>query len=89
MDTFIADLVLQVLSFVAQNERENIRRRRAEGIAIAKVSGFFFCKLKVFSINSPPIESLKQGWQKSTPFRHSARDVNGGNKANTITRARY
>ena len=33
MGTFIADLVLQILSFVAQNERENIRRRQAEGIA--------------------------------------------------------
>ncbi|MDR2721590.1 MAG: recombinase family protein, partial [Coriobacteriaceae bacterium] len=32
MGTFIADLVLQILSFVAQNERENIRKRQAEGI---------------------------------------------------------
>ena len=32
LGTFIADLVLQVLSFVAQNERENIRKRQAEGI---------------------------------------------------------
>ena len=36
MGQFIADLVLQVLSFVAQNERENIRKRQAEGIAAAK-----------------------------------------------------
>lgn len=36
MGTFIADLVLQILSFVAQNERENIRQRQAEGIAAAK-----------------------------------------------------
>ena len=36
MGTFIADLVLQILSFVAQNERENIRKRQAEGIAAAK-----------------------------------------------------
>lgn len=36
LGTFIADLVLQVLSFVAQNERENIRQRQAEGIAAAK-----------------------------------------------------
>lgn len=39
MGTFIADLVLQILSFVAQNERENIRRRQAEGIAAAKARG--------------------------------------------------
>jgi DNA invertase Pin-like site-specific DNA recombinase len=42
LGTFIADLVLQVLSFVAQNERENIRRRQAEGIAAAKVNGVRF-----------------------------------------------
>ena len=34
MGTFIADLVLQILSFVAQSERENIRRRQSEGIAV-------------------------------------------------------
>ncbi|MDL2257610.1 recombinase family protein [Eubacteriales bacterium OttesenSCG-928-K08] len=42
MGTFIADLVLQVLSFVAQNERENIRQRQAEGIAAAKARGVRF-----------------------------------------------
>ena len=36
---FISDIVLQVLSFVAQNERENIRKRQAEGIKIAKANG--------------------------------------------------
>ena len=36
LGTFIADLVLQILSFVAQSERESIRRRQAEGIAAAK-----------------------------------------------------
>lgn len=40
--TFIADLVLQVLSFVAHNERDNIRKRQAEGIAAAKVRGVQF-----------------------------------------------
>lgn len=40
--TFIADLVLQVLSFVAQNERESIRQRQAEGIAAAKARGVKF-----------------------------------------------
>ncbi|MCI8336181.1 MAG: recombinase family protein [Peptococcaceae bacterium] len=39
MGTFIADLVLQILSFVAQNERENIRKRQAEGIAAARARG--------------------------------------------------
>lgn len=36
---FISDIVLQVLSFVAQNERENIKQRQAEGIRIAKAKG--------------------------------------------------
>lgn len=39
MGTFIADLVLQILSFVAQNERENIRKRQEQGIAAAKAKG--------------------------------------------------
>lgn len=42
MGTFIADLVLQILSFVAQNERENIRNRQAQGIAAAKLRGVRF-----------------------------------------------
>ena len=36
MGTFLSDIVLQVLSFVAENERNNIRQRQAEGIAAAK-----------------------------------------------------
>ncbi|GHV38419.1 hypothetical protein FACS1894187_17200 [Synergistales bacterium] len=42
MGTFIADLVLQILSFVAQNERENIEKRQTEGIAAAKIRGVCF-----------------------------------------------
>lgn len=42
MGTFIADLVLQILSFVAQSERESIRKRQAEGIAAAKAKGVRF-----------------------------------------------
>ena len=39
MGTFLSDIVLQVLSFVAENERINIRQRQAEGIAAAKAKG--------------------------------------------------
>ncbi len=39
LGTFVADLVLQVLSFAAHNERDNIRKRQAEGIAAAKARG--------------------------------------------------
>ena len=40
--TFIADLVLQILSYVAQTERENIRKRQADGIAAARAQGIKF-----------------------------------------------
>lgn len=40
--TLIADIVLQLLSFVAQSERESIRQRQAEGIAVAKAKGVHF-----------------------------------------------
>ncbi len=43
----IADIVLQLLSFVAENERENIRSRQAEGIAIAKQKGVRFGRPRV------------------------------------------
>lgn len=39
MGTFLSDIVLQVLSFVAENERTNIKQRQAEGIAAAKKEG--------------------------------------------------
>ncbi len=42
MGTFLSDIVLQVLSFVAENERENIRKRQAEGIEAAKMRGVQF-----------------------------------------------
>jgi DNA invertase Pin-like site-specific DNA recombinase len=48
--TFIADLVLQILSYVAQTEREAIRARQAEGIAAAKANGAEFGRPK----KSPP-----------------------------------
>ena len=50
MGTFIADIVLQILSFVAQNERESIRRRQKEGIAAAKARGVRFGR----PIKNPP-----------------------------------
>ncbi len=42
MGAFLSDIVLQVLSFVAENERANIRQRQAEGIAAAKARGVKF-----------------------------------------------
>lgn len=46
LGTFISDMVLQLLSFVAQNERENIRKRQAQGIAAAKMRGVKFGRPK-------------------------------------------
>ena len=42
LGTFISDLVLQLLSFVAENERTSIKQRQAEGIAAAKAKGIRF-----------------------------------------------
>lgn len=42
MGTFLSDIVLQVLSFVAENERTNVKQRQAEGIAAAKAQGIKF-----------------------------------------------
>ena len=42
LGTFISDLVLALLSYVAENERTNIRQRQAEGIAAAKARGVHF-----------------------------------------------
>ena len=50
MGTFIADLVLQILSFFAQTERETIRKRQSEGIAAAKIKGVIFGR----PIKKPP-----------------------------------
>lgn len=42
MGTFLSDIVLSLLSYVAENERNNIRQRQAEGIAVAKAKGIRF-----------------------------------------------
>lgn len=72
MGTFLSDIVLQVLSFVAENERDNIRQRQADGIAAAKARGVRFGR--------PPLplpdnfHMLHQAWrgQKIT-LRQAAR----------------
>lgn len=54
---FIADLVLQILSYVAETERKNIKKRQAEGIAIAKAKGVYKGQPK--DIDMELFESLK------------------------------
>ena len=62
MGTFIADLVLQILSFVAQSERENIRKRQAEGIAAARMRGVRFGR----PIKKPPenFAAIVREWER-------------------------
>ena len=62
MGTFIADLVLQILSFVAQNERENIRKRQLQGIAAAKARGVRFGRPEKGL--PPEFVSLVKQWEK-------------------------
>ena len=59
--TFVADLVLQILSYVAQTERENIRQRQKEGIAAAKLRGAQFGRPR--KEVPPEFVSLKQQWE--------------------------
>lgn len=60
--TLIADIVLQLLSYVAQTEREFIRRRQAEGIAAAKANGVRF---GVKPMEKPPgFEYYFEQWQR-------------------------
>lgn len=75
MGTFIADLVLQILSFVAHHERESIRNRQAEGIAAAKARGVQFGR--------PPVplpdefENACQDWfHKKITLRQAAKRCN-------------
>lgn len=62
MGTFIADLVLQILSLVAQSERENIKKRQAQGIAAAKAKGVHMGRpVKAVPDN---FEELVKLWEK-------------------------
>lgn len=60
--TLIADIVLQLLSYVAQTEREFIRQRQAEGIAVAKANGVRFGRRPME--RPPQFQQLYDEWQK-------------------------
>ena len=61
--TLIADIVLQLLSYVAQRERENIRQRQKEGIAIAKAQGKYKGRSKK-EIDKELFNETKRSWQR-------------------------
>ena len=72
--TFVADLVLQILSYVAQTERENIHQRQMEGIAAAKLRGVKFGRPRK---NAPErFWKLKEDWEnKKITSREAARQL--------------
>lgn len=70
----IADIVLQLLSYVAQTEREFIRQRQAEGIAAAKEQGVRFGRKPME--RPPQFEMLKEQWAKGEiSARAAAREL--------------
>lgn len=62
MGTFVADLVLQILSFVAENERANIRKRQEQGIEAAKQRGVRFGRPEVVLPNN--FQEIVSDWEK-------------------------
>lgn len=75
MGTFIADLVLQILSFVAQSERENIKKRQAEGIAAAKAKGVRFGRPEK-NVPDDFGKIIKEWEQKRLPFSEVLKKCN-------------
>jgi len=93
MGTFLADTVLALLSFVAQNERETIRKRQSEGIASAKARGIKFGRpIKKSPDNFAEVvklweqgkisfeEALEQTWLKQATFYRRLREYRAGKR---------
>ena len=80
--TFVSDLTLQILSFVAQTERDMIKQRQHEGIEAAKERGVKFGRPRTLSV-PPAFEDVKQMW--------SAKEIGGSEAARQlgITRSRF
>lgn len=72
MGTFLSDIVLQVLSFVAQNERENIKKRQAQGIAAAKMNGVRFGRPEIPVPDN--FGEVVESWQKGEISSFEAAD---------------
>jgi len=70
LGTFIADLVLQVLSFAAENERENIRQRQREGIEAARARGVRFGRPCV-EISPEATDAILRYKQKKLPLQQA------------------
>ena len=72
LGTFISDIVLQILSFVAENERDNIRRRQAEGIAAARARGVRFGAPAKELSEAPLTECYKQWLARECTIKKAA-----------------
>lgn len=90
--TFLSDVVLQILSFVAENERENIRRRQAQGISAARAKGICFGRPQIqLPVQFPQIvfdwrqkkntlsEALSACSMSRATFYRRIREINGSN----------
>lgn len=73
--TFLSDIVLQVLSFVAENERNNIRQRQAEGIAAARARGVHLSK----PVKEAPadFDRIVKAWEKKEITMEEAMQMTG------------
>ena len=75
MGTFLSDIVLQVLSFVAENERTTIRQRQAEGIAAAKAKGVQFGRPEILVPDNFP--EIVAAWEeKRLPLTEVLKECN-------------
>ena len=77
--TFVADMVLQILSYVAQTEHEFIHQRQAEGIAAAKTKGIKFGRPK--TVLPPQFEEIAALYNKGTIFLSAAAAKLGMNRS--------
>lgn len=84
--TFLSDIVLQVLSFVAENERANIRQRQAEGIAAAKARGVRFGR----PTKEPPenFRAIVSQWERGYIPQREALNLSGLSEATFYRRLR-
>ena len=86
LGTFVADLVLQVLSFAAHNERDNIRKRQAEGIAAAKARGVHMGRPVVEA--PPDFEEIVKAWEKKKITMEEAMKQSGMSETTFYRRRR-
>ena len=86
LGTFVADLVLQVLSFAAHNERDNIRKRQAEGIAAARLRGVHLGR----PVKEAPadFQQIVEQWEKKEISMQEALNQSGMSESTFYRRRR-